>query len=442
MSELPEQWEWATIGDVADIAGGVQKSPKRRPVVNAFPMLRVANVLTGRLDLAELHEIELFEGELARLRLKPGDCLVVEGNGSIAQVGRAAMWRGEVEDCVHQNHILRARPLIHPPFLVYWLQSPAARGAIESAASSTSGLNVLSGAKLRRLPIPVPPRAEQERIVVGIEEHLSRLDAADAALLSSERRLRSLEKSIITECSSTLAPLPHWRIVAVADAGVVGLGLQRSPKRHAGRHMRPYLRVANVFEDRIDDNDVMSMDMTEAEWGRFRLRDGDVLLNEGQSPEFLGRPAIYRGDPPAVAFTNSLIRFRANADVDPEWALLVFRSHMHNRRFMRESQITTNIAHLAAGRFKTVEFPLPPLDEQQSRVADARARLEGCARLRREIATSKKRSRVLRRAVFAAAFRGSLVPQDPNDEPAAMLLKLIGACRPDAAPAMRKSGLS
>jgi type I restriction enzyme S subunit len=187
--------------------------------------------------------------------------------------------------------------------------------------------------------------------------------------------------------------------------------------------MRPYLRVANVFEDRIDDSDVMSMDMTEAEWERYRLRDGDVLLNEGQSPELLGRPAIYRGKPPNIAFTNSLIRFRAKKDIDPEWALLVFRSHMHNRRFMRESQITTNIAHLSAGRFKTVEFPVPPLDEQQARVADARVGLVGCARLRAEVAAARRRSTNLRRSLLAAAFSGRLVPQDRDQEQAEGLLE-------------------
>jgi len=199
--------------------------------------------------------------------------------------------------------------------------------------------------------------------------------------------------------------------------------------------MRPYLRVANVFEDRIDGSDVMSMDITDVEWERFRLRDGDVLLNEGQSPEFLGRPAIYRGDPPDVAFTNSLIRFQPRDDIDPEWALLVFRSHMHNRRFMRESQITTNIAHLAAGRFKTVEFPIPPLEEQRERVVQARRRLEACARLQSEAVVAKERSGALRRSILAAAFAGRLVPQDPEDEPASVLLERIRDQRAGAIPA-------
>lgn len=159
-----------------------------------------------------------------------------------------------------------------------------------------------------------------------------------------------------------------WRWSTVAEVGAVDLGRQRHPDWHEGPEMRPYLRVANVFENRIDITDVKEMDFSGV-FDRFKLEPGDVLLNEGQTPELLGRPAIYRGNPPDVAFTNTLLRFRARPEVLPEWALIVFRRHMHVGRFTQESRITTNIAHLSAGRFKTVEFPVPPLDAQR-RIVD------------------------------------------------------------------------
>jgi len=332
--------------------------------------------------------------------------------------------------------VLRPAAGVEPMFLYHAVRRQQFVDTLSSLQTGSS-YPAVRDKDVRSMPVPLAPTAEQERIVAAIEEHLSRLDAAEAAASSAERRIKTLENAIITQASSTLDPPAHWRLVTVAEAGTVGLGLQRSPRRHSGSNMRPYLRVANVFEDRIDDSDVMSMDMTDAEWERFRLRNGDVLLNEGQSPELLGRPAIYRDDPPEVAFTNSLIRFQANDDVDPEWALLVFRSHMHSRRFMRESQITTNIAHLAAGRFKTVEFPLPPRDEQRVRVTAARTGLEACARLRREIVVCRTRSAGLRRAILAAAFAGQLVPQDPADEPASALLGRIRAERSAATPTKR-----
>lgn len=161
-------------------------------------------------------------------------------------------------------------------------------------------------------------------------------------------------------------PLPRgWRWVSTAEAGEVQLGRQRSPKNHRGPHMVPYLRVANVHEDEIRVDDLLEMNFTPVEQETFRLQPGDLLLNEGQSYELVGRPALYRGEVPGACFQNTLLRFRANADVLPEYALVVFRCYLRNGRFRRHAQQTTNIAHLSAGRLKTIEFPLPPLPEQK-----------------------------------------------------------------------------
>ncbi len=121
-----------------------------------------------------------------------------------------------------------------------------------------------------------------------------------------------------------------------------------------------------MYEARIDITDVMEMNFESEEAKRFLLEPGDVLLNEGQSYELVGRPAIYRGEVPGACFQNTLIRFRPRRQmVLPEFALAVFRGYMRTGRFRREAQQTTNIAHLSAGRLAVVEFPLPPLDEQK-----------------------------------------------------------------------------
>lgn len=421
MNELPPGWEWTTLGEIGRYLNG-RGFKKSEWSDSGRPIIRIQN-LTGSGAAFNYYEGKADD----RHTVHDGDLLV-----SWAATLGVYEWRGP--EAVLNQHIFKVESHIRPGFHRWLLDN-----ALTDLQRQThgSGMVHITKGRFDSTPVPLPPLSEQDRIVDAIEEHLSRLDAAEAAALSAERRIKALEKAIITQASSTLDPPSHWKLATVADAGAVGLGLQRSPKRHRGPNMRPYLRVANVFEDRIDDSDVMSMDMSDAEWERFKLHDGDVLLNEGQTPELLGRPAIYRGDPPEVAFTNSLIRFQANDDVDPEWALLVFRSHMHNRRFMRESQITTNIAHLAAGRFKTVEFPLPPLEEQRARVSEARTGLEGCARLRGEVVAGRKRSAGLRRSILSAAFSGELVPQHPGDEPAATLLERIRADRAAAAPTKR-----
>jgi type I restriction enzyme S subunit len=195
----------------------------------------------------------------------------------------------------------------------------------------------------------------------------------------------------------------------VKEAGKVQLGRQRAPKHHEGTHMRPYLRVANVFEDRIDLTDVKEMNFTPAEYEIYKLEYGDILLNEGQSPEFLGRPAMYKGELPGGCFQNTLIRFQAFDFVDRNFALIVFRHYLHAGRFTNESQITTNIAHLSAGRFSEIEFPLPPLEEQRRIVAEVERRLSLAAGVESTLAVSMSRAGRLRQAILKSAFEGRLV---------------------------------
>jgi type I restriction enzyme S subunit len=169
--------------------------------------------------------------------------------------------------------------------------------------------------------------------------------------------------------------------------------------------MRPYLRVQNVFEDRIDLSDVMEMDFPPNDFKKYELGPGDLLLNEGQSPELLGRPAIYRGGLPGACFTNTLIRFRPAEGVRVEFALLVSRHYMHAGRFVDEGTITTNIAHLSVGRLATVEFPVPPVAEQHRIVAELDRRFSLLSRIEYEIKLSLRRAERLRHAILARAFR-------------------------------------
>ena len=111
-------------------------------------------------------------------------------------------------------------------------------------------------------------------------------------------------------------------VVRVEDAGRVQLGRQRAPKYQTGKFTRPYVRVANVFEDRIDVTDLLSMDFGDRDFAQYRLEHGDILLNEGQSTELVGRPAMWRNEVPDCCFQNTIIRFQPDKKkVLPDFAL-------------------------------------------------------------------------------------------------------------------------
>ena len=199
LPELPEGWAWATVDQVAPPTGGLTKNPNRGSFNRKLPYLRVANVYSNELRIVDMEEIGVEEDELERLLLCKGDLLVVEGNGSKDQIGRVAVWDGSIEPCVHQNHIIKARPAHGMSlWMLYFLISPNGRTSIEKVASSTSGLYTLSISKVASLPVPLPPRAEREQIGALVEERLSQIDSAaktiDAELIRSKRLRQSILK--------------------------------------------------------------------------------------------------------------------------------------------------------------------------------------------------------------------------------------------------------
>ena len=414
--ELPLGWEWVRLGDLGiEVRGQVKPEPGVTYdlySVPAFPTRRPervdgASIKSGKRSVQEDNVL------LCKINPRINRVWVVAGADGFPQIAST------------EYMILRLHDPQMAPAIRWYLSSPRFRDWIKLSVEGATGSHTRakSGPILDQV-IPLPPTNEQKRIVAAIEEQFSRLDAVDVSLDEAERRCQALVKSVLL--SVIPDDLPHgWQLSTVADAGTTGLGRQRSPKYHSGPNMKLYLRVANVFEDRIDTSDVMEMHFDEDDFEKYRLRTGDVLLNEGQSPEWLGRPAIFRGDPPEVAFTNSLIRFIPRDGVTSEWALLVFRRHMHAGRFMKESRITTNIAHLALGRFRSVEFPIPPREVQDDLVASTREVLDAVDRQATQIKRARAKSQMMRQSVLSAAFSGQLVPQDPDDEPASVLLERI-----------------
>ena len=150
----------------------------------------------------------------------------------------------------------------------------------------------------------------------------------------------------------------------VDDHGTVLAGKALAVK--APGPLRPYLRTKNVLDGLIDLSDVLKMPMTDAESSRFEILDGDVLLNEGQSLELVGRASIYRSEfRERCAMHNQLLRFRAFPATCAEFAAQYFRKCQKDGTFANVATKTTSVAHLGSSRFSALELAWPWLPEQQ-----------------------------------------------------------------------------
>ena len=155
-----------------------------------------------------------------------------------------------------------------------------------------------------------------------------------------------------------------WVVSSVGERGQVVAG--KALAVNALGKQRPYLRTKNVFDGNIDIEDVLSMPMTDEQFAQFQLRHGDVLLNEGQSLELVGRCSIYKGEfPEPCAIQNALLRFRAKIGTSASFASHLFRHCQQTGIFAKIALQTTSVAHLGSSRFAKLKLAWPPENEQQ-----------------------------------------------------------------------------
>ena len=390
-------------------------------------------------------------------------------------------------------HVVRAMDRVQPSWLAYFLSQSAFRKLARQNMTGSAGQLRVSTTWLAEALIPVAPAAEQTRIVAKLEELLSDLDAGVAELKAAQKKLTQYRQSLLkaavegaltaewrakntpAETGAQLlerilterrarwetkqlakfkeqgktppkdwqkkypepvqpdtTDLPKlsegWVWASVEQLGYVQLGRQRSPDKLKGISPTRYIRAANITEAGIDFSDVLEMDFSEQERATFALRAGDVLLTEASgSSEHVGRPAIWPSVDGLYCFQNTVLRFQPQG-VSSEFAFYSFLA-MQKLGVFRKLSGGVGINHLSAGKFSKLPVALPSSDEQVEIVRELMAQLAGIEEQGQAIDLSLKQSAAQRQNILRAAFAGQLVPQDPNDEPASVLLARIRAER-------------
>jgi type I restriction enzyme S subunit len=181
------------LKEFADVQGGLQVTTRRDSLPLKAPYLRVANVYRDFLELTKMKAIGLTESEFARVRLRVGDILLVEGHGNPNEVGRAAIWDGSIPNCVHQNHLIRVRCAegLDPVYACAVINSGFGKQYFHDAGNTTSGLNTITTGVVGRMAIAIPPLELQRRFRQRVEhtrsvtDGLAKANSAEVELLQS-----------------------------------------------------------------------------------------------------------------------------------------------------------------------------------------------------------------------------------------------------------------
>ena len=199
LPELPEGWVWVRLDAIAALKGGITVDSKRQnPTARSVPYLRVANVQRGYLDLSEVKTINAPASDIEALRLQHGDILFNEG-GDRDKLGRGWIWEGQLADCIHQNHVFRAR-LISTDIstkLVSWWGNSFGKDYFQREGKQTTNLASINLTKLSAFPVPILPTTEQHRIVSDVERRLSILRETEAQVDAYLQRAERMRQSLL-----------------------------------------------------------------------------------------------------------------------------------------------------------------------------------------------------------------------------------------------------
>lgn len=225
---------------------------------------------------------------------------------------------------------------------------------------------------LTQIPTIIPPLPEQKKIAAILSSVDEAIEATEAVIEQTRTVKKGLLQELLTRGightefkKTAIGEIPRsWTVKQVRETGDVQLGRQRSPHFTEGNTL-PYLRVANVYDGYIDYSDVKAMKFTSNEIKQYSLSTGDILLNEGQSIDLVGRSSIYDGMSfDTCCFQNTLIRYRAGQNSTPEFMQALFSHLQYSGVFSSIATQTTSVAHLGGTRFSKLKIPVPPKQEQ------------------------------------------------------------------------------
>jgi type I restriction enzyme S subunit len=415
MTALPAGWTRSTLGDVAVWGSGGTPTAGRSDFYGGDIPWAVIGDLNDDLVVKTARSLTVSGLQNSSAKVVPAQTVLVGMYGSIGKLGVAAA-------PLSTNQAIataRTHPYLLPRFLFYFLLSE--RRALVRAGKGAAQKNI-SQAVLRPWPITFPSLVEQARIVDLLDDHFSRLTAADAYLKASLTRLSRMRLARLREIRRGLreAGTPMRMLGSVTETT---LGKMLDSKKVAGEGT-PYLRNINVRWGGFDLSDVKSVQLRVDERDRFALSAGDILVCEGGEP---GRCAVWPGSDELMAFQKALHRVRVDtALLDPYFVAAMLEMAIAEPG--AEQMFTgTTIRHLPQERLRQIEIHVPSLEDQERTAADLTDLGSQVCRLHDAMVALQNRSAGLRRGLLEAAFTGRLTGKSLDMEIAEELADSRGA---------------
>ena len=382
---LPNGWKWVKLGDVIALS-----SEKYQPkeAIEYYVGLEHIEKGTGRIsERAQVEPISTIKNSF-----RTGEILYGKLRPYLNKVALAAC------DGVCSTDILVLRPkeTVAAKYVHYFMLRDK---FVNDMSANSMGVN------LPRVPtkyvlgysFPLPPLAEQQRIVAKIEELFSEIDAGIREVETALQRLKIYQQAVLHHFLNN----DEWERVKLSEVADMCLGKMLDRAKNKGT-LKPYLRNINVRWGRFDLDDLLLMRFEDTEDERYGIKIGDLIVCEGGEP---GRAAIWKGETQEAKIQKALhrVRFKPTVQVEFFYYFLLISSY---NGYLSKFFTGTTIKHLTSKEFAKFKLPLPDLPIQTQIVQEIEARLSEADALKKTLRTELQRAERLRQSVLKQAFSG------------------------------------
>lgn len=444
MSKLPNGWTLIPLAeamkpDAPIIYGILQPGPN---VSDGIPYVRPTEIVDGSINILFLRKTtEDISNRYRRSSLEEGDVIlsIVGTIGKVAKIP-AQLAGGNI---TQSSCRLRAdNGIISNDFLSSYLLSPIAIKQFEEKKLGT-GVPRLNLQDIREFLIPVPPPREQQRIVTQIDRLFARSRQARGELTSVCTLIDRCRDAVLAsefDGDRRTTGRPHTRRTSVGRylAEKIRNGLSV-----AGSDIPPgipALKLSALRSDVVDLADVRYLEIDPDRAYKYFLAPSDILVSRGNGAlRLVGKGAIVPDGCEDVIFPDTAFRLRPDPSlVDARWLLWMWNAPQMRSQIESAARTTAGIWKISQADIASFELPDVPISEQREIVRRIKCAFAAIERLAAEACSARDALDKLNEAILARAFHGELVPQDPDDEPASVLLDRVRAARAAAGPTPKR----
>ena len=445
LSELPDGWVWTTLEKVSELNPRIDRQSIDDDLEVTFLPMKNVEELSGKIDLSETKRFS----ELKRKSYTPfrdGDILFAKvtpcmenGKIAIAYDLKNGIGFGSTE-----FHVIRLPEEQSKQFFFFYFLQQKFRQEAKRAMTSGVGLLRVPTDYMRRVLIPLPPFPEQHRIVAKIEELFTKLNAGINELHKAQSQLKQYRQSILKAAFDGKLT-EAWRAEhqdEIEPATVIGGDLpdgwtwvtvgRIAEKIHYGYTESAtddpigpkFLRITDIQNNSVNWDSVPYCLIDEIKQQQYLLKENDLVF--ARTGATVGKSFLIQGDIPDAVFASYLIRIVLEKEINAKFVYTFFQSQSYWMQ-IHQGKVGSGQPNVNAKILSQITLPLPSLPEQQAIAFEVESRLSVADEVEKTITAELKRAEQLRQSILKRAFSGKLVPQDPNDEAASILLERIKA---------------